>query len=137
MVLTHRASRGRLLDKGWKTLPLREELAADLVVLESLERAELSADEGAEMEVSQWAWKALQGGRMFCYASRMRRLAQHLPRIRRGALRDEDKPAALDHRQRAMVSAVLTALTDRSVHKRQQLAEIFVGCGALSAAVSI
>eukprot|EP01059_Diplonema_ambulator_P030228 TRINITY_DN5085_c2_g1_i1.p1 TRINITY_DN5085_c2_g1~~TRINITY_DN5085_c2_g1_i1.p1 ORF type:complete len:195 (+),score=29.51 TRINITY_DN5085_c2_g1_i1:61-645(+) len=106
--------------------------AAGLAVEEAGIRCEIQAEEGSEIEVALWAWKALRENRMFCFHSRMRCLQLSLPsgNLTHGA-NAAARASVLDHRQRAMASVVLNALTDPSIHHRHQLEEVFKGAGSL------
>eukprot|EP01064_Diplonema_japonicum_P010231 TRINITY_DN17552_c0_g1_i1.p1 TRINITY_DN17552_c0_g1~~TRINITY_DN17552_c0_g1_i1.p1 ORF type:complete len:190 (+),score=39.82 TRINITY_DN17552_c0_g1_i1:54-572(+) len=106
--------------------------AAGIAVEEGGARCDILSDESREIEVAQWAWKALKQERIFCFNSRMRCLALSLPSGHLALHNESDgRASVLDHRQRAMASVVLHALTEASTHRRHQLEEVNHGAGSL------
>ena len=113
-----------------------ETVTGPLLVQEAGERCDILTDESRQNDVARWAWKALQEERIFSFNSRMRRLELELPAALEHKRdteveKSEARMPVLDHRQRAMASVVLHALTDPSTNRRHQLEDILSGIGAI------
>eukprot|EP01060_Flectonema_neradi_P033941 TRINITY_DN5819_c0_g2_i1.p1 TRINITY_DN5819_c0_g2~~TRINITY_DN5819_c0_g2_i1.p1 ORF type:complete len:181 (+),score=32.52 TRINITY_DN5819_c0_g2_i1:42-545(+) len=122
----------KILEKG----EAPDMVAGPLMVQEAGERCDILTDECRQHDVARWAYIALQEGRIFSFNSRMRRLELELPaalehKRDQDAEKSEARMSVLDHRQRAMASVVLHALTDPSTNRRHQLEDIYSGTGAI------
>eukprot|EP01062_Namystynia_karyoxenos_P011667 TRINITY_DN14190_c0_g1_i1.p1 TRINITY_DN14190_c0_g1~~TRINITY_DN14190_c0_g1_i1.p1 ORF type:complete len:247 (+),score=56.25 TRINITY_DN14190_c0_g1_i1:89-742(+) len=112
------------------------ELAEPLRGLEEAARGAILQEQAEEAEVAKWAYLALKANRIWTFNSRITKLELGL--VGKGAPGrgsphepQEVRNTVLDSRQRYMASVVLDRLTEPSVHRRQQLEEMFRGAGAL------
>eukprot|EP00756_Hemistasia_phaeocysticola_P062647 Hpha_TRINITY_DN6100_c0_g1::TRINITY_DN6100_c0_g1_i1::g.164876::m.164876 len=112
---------------------LPDVVSEQLSDLESSQRTQIVKEETEEVNVAQWALKALQAERIFTFRSRMRALELGLPVSdpSQAAGEEDYQAVAADSRQRSLAAVVLHRLLEPNVRRREQLADVFRGTGGL------